>query len=83
MLHNALRVNFVKAEHQRPVGQLQPLEVPIWKWDQIAMDFVIGPPREPSEQDIIWVIVDRLTKSIHFLPIKITDSIDKLAKMYV
>jgi hypothetical protein len=47
------------------------------------MDFVIDLPRAPSEEDAIWVIVDRLTKSAHFLPIKITNSLDKLAEMYV
>jgi hypothetical protein len=73
----------VKAEHQRPAGQLQPLEIPMWKWDQIAMDFVVGLPKAPSGQDAIWVIVDRLTKSAHFLPIKITDSMEKLAELYV
>jgi hypothetical protein len=73
----------VKAEHQRPAGQLQPLEVPMWKWDQVAMDFVVGLPKAPSGQDAIWVIIDRLTKSAHFLPLKITDSMEKLASMYV
>jgi hypothetical protein len=47
------------------------------------MDFVVGLPRAPSGEDAMWVIVDRLTKSAHFLPIKITDSLDKLAEMYV
>jgi hypothetical protein len=57
---------FVKAEHQKLAGQLQPLKLPMWKWDQIAMDFVVGLPKAPSGQDAIWVIVDRLTKSVHF-----------------
>jgi hypothetical protein len=73
----------VKAEHQRPAGLLKPLTVPMWKWDQISMDFVVGLPKAPSRQDAIWVIVDRLTKSTHFLPIKITDSMEKLADLYV
>jgi hypothetical protein len=47
------------------------------------MDFVIGLPRAQSEQDALWIIVDRLTKSAHFLPIKIIDSLDKLAELYV
>jgi hypothetical protein len=68
-----------KAEHQRSVGKHQPLKVPMWKWNQIAMDFVVGLPKAPRRQDAIRVIVDRLTKSAHFLPIKITDSLDKLA----
>jgi hypothetical protein len=68
----------VKAEHQRPAGLLQPLSIPEWKWDQIAMDFVIGLPRATSGQDAIWVIVDRLTKSAHFVPYKTTDSMQKM-----
>nr|GEU50660.1 retrotransposon protein, putative, Ty3-gypsy subclass [Tanacetum cinerariifolium] len=58
----------VKAEHQRPSGLLQQPEIPVWKWESITMDFVIGLPRTPSGYDSIWVIVDRLTKSAHFLP---------------
>jgi hypothetical protein len=73
----------VKAEHQRPAGELQPLDVPMWKWDQIAMDFVVGLPKAPSGQDARWVIIDRLAKSAHFLPIKVSDKLDKLAKLYV
>jgi hypothetical protein len=68
----------VKAGYKRLARQLQPLEVPMCKWDQIAMDFVVGLPKAPSGQDAIWVIVDRLMKSAHFLPVKITDSLDKL-----
>lgn len=57
----------VKAEHQRSAGPLQPLSIPEWKWDQIAMDFVVGLPKAPSGQDSIWVVIDRLTKSAHFI----------------
>ncbi|XP_051141302.1 uncharacterized protein LOC127258494 [Andrographis paniculata] len=60
----------VKAEHQGPMGLLQPLEVPLWKWDSIAMDFVIGLPRAKSGTDAIWVIIDRLTKSAVFIPLR-------------
>ena len=62
----------VKIEHQRPSGMLQPLEIPQWKWESIAMDFVSGLPRTRAGFDAIWVIVDRLTKSAHFLPIRMT-----------
>ncbi|WP_306788277.1 integrase zinc binding domain-containing protein, partial [Proteus mirabilis] len=51
----------VKAEHQRPAGELQPIKIPEWKWEQITMDFVIGLPRTMTSYDAIWVIVDRLT----------------------
>ena len=50
-----------KIEHQRPLGKLQPLEIPEWKWDNISMDFVVGLPRTPKGLDSIWVIVDKLT----------------------
>ncbi|GJT40075.1 putative reverse transcriptase domain-containing protein [Tanacetum coccineum] len=72
-----------KAEHQKPSGLLQQPEIPEWKWEKITMDFVSGLPRTPSGYDSIWVIVDRLTKSAHFLPMKKTDSIEKLAQLYL
>ena len=64
----------VKAEHQKPAGTLQNLNVPEWKWDMITMDFVVGLPKTQKGYDSIWVIVDRLTKSAHFLPVKSTHS---------
>ncbi|KAI3759455.1 hypothetical protein L6452_07295 [Arctium lappa] len=73
----------VKAEHQRPFGELQPLEIPVWKWDEITMDFVTLLPQSPKGHDVVWVVVDRLTKSAHFLPIKETDPLEKLAKLYI
>jgi len=73
----------VKVEHQRPAGPLQPLQIPEWKWEMITMDFVLGFPKGRKGNDAIWVIVDRLTKSALFLPIKMTDSVDKLAKIYI
>ena len=60
----------VKAEHQHPAGMLQPLPIPEWKWDEIGMDFVIGLPKTKRHKHAIWVIVDRYTKSAHFLNIK-------------
>ncbi|RVW29531.1 Transposon Ty3-G Gag-Pol polyprotein [Vitis vinifera] len=73
----------VKAEHQRPAGSLQPLAIPEWKWEHITMDFVIGLPRTLGGNNAIWVIVDRLTKSAHFLPMKVNFSLDRLASLYV
>ncbi|GJS19704.1 putative reverse transcriptase domain-containing protein [Tanacetum coccineum] len=64
----------VKAEHHKPFGLLQQPEIPVWKWERITMDFVSGLPRTPSGYDTIWVIVDRLTKSAHFLPMKKMDN---------
>nr|GFA11643.1 hypothetical protein [Tanacetum cinerariifolium] len=73
----------VKAEHQKPSGLLQQPEILEWKWEKITMDFVSGLPRTPSGHESIWVIVDRLTKSAHFLPMKKIDSIEKLAQQYL
>jgi hypothetical protein len=73
----------VKAEHQRPAGLLQPLEIPTWKWDDISMDFIVGLPRTQKGNDSIWVIVDRLTKVAHFLPVKTNYSVSRLAELYV
>ncbi|GKA48544.1 putative reverse transcriptase domain-containing protein [Tanacetum coccineum] len=72
----------VKAENQKPSVLLQQPEIPVWKWERISMDFVSGLPRTPSGYDTIWVIVDRLTKSAHFLPMKKTNSIEKLMRLY-
>nr|GEZ43551.1 putative reverse transcriptase domain-containing protein [Tanacetum cinerariifolium] len=58
----------VKIEHQRASGLLQQLDIPVWKWDEISMDFVTGLPQTQRRHDAIWVVVDRLTKSAHFLP---------------
>ena len=73
----------VKTEHQKPAGKIQPLPIPVWKWDKITMDFVIGLLRTRRQHDAIWVIVDRLTKFAHFLPVSNDDPLDKLAQLYV
>ncbi|GJY33581.1 putative reverse transcriptase domain-containing protein [Tanacetum coccineum] len=73
----------IKAEHQRPSGLLQQLEIPEWKWERITMDFVTKLPRTSSGHDAIWVIVDRLTKSAHFLPIREDFKMDRLARLYI
>ncbi|GJT24868.1 putative reverse transcriptase domain-containing protein [Tanacetum coccineum] len=73
----------VKAEHQRPSGLLVQPEIPQWKWDNITMDFVTKLPKSSQGYDTIWVIVDRLTKSAIFMPMRETDPMDKLAKMYL
>ena len=57
----------VKIEHQKPGGLLQPLPIPEWKWENITMDFVTGLPKTRTQQDAVWVIVDCLTKTAHFL----------------
>ncbi|GJT94412.1 reverse transcriptase domain-containing protein [Tanacetum coccineum] len=73
----------VKAEHQRPSGLLQQPEIHEWKWDKITMDFITKLPRLKSGHDTIWVIVDRLTKSAHFLAIREDYSTERLAKIYI
>ncbi|KAA3471065.1 DNA/RNA polymerases superfamily protein [Gossypium australe] len=73
----------VKAKHQVPSGLLQPIMVPEWKWDHITMDFVTSLPLTPKKKDVIWVVVDRLMKSAHFIPVRIDYSLDKLADFYV
>nr|GEU53613.1 putative reverse transcriptase domain-containing protein [Tanacetum cinerariifolium] len=72
----------VKAEHQKPSIFFQQHEILKWKWEKITMDFITGLPRTPSGYDSIWVIVDPLTKSAHFLPMKKTDSMEKLTQLY-
>ena len=75
--------NRIKAEHQRPVGLLKPLDVLMWKWESISMDFIVGLPRTSKGHDSIWVIVDRLTKVAHFMAVRIDYRCDKLADLYV
>jgi hypothetical protein len=71
------------AEHQRPIGLLQPLKIPEWKWEEIGMDFIVGLPSTQAGYDSIWVIVARLTKVAHFIPIKTTHSGAMLAELYM
>jgi hypothetical protein len=73
----------VKAKHQRPAGLLHPLKIPEWKWEEIGMDFIVGLPCTSSGYDSIWVIVDRLTKVAHFIPVKTTYSGPKLVELYM
>ena len=72
-----------KIEHQKSSGLMEPLFVPEWKWDGISMDFVSGLPRTAKNCDSIWVIVDRLTKSAHFIPIRMDYPMERLAELYV
>ncbi|WVZ80978.1 LOW QUALITY PROTEIN: hypothetical protein U9M48_028409 [Paspalum notatum var. saurae] len=72
-----------KAEHHRPAGLLQPLKLPEWKWEEITMDFIVGLPRTQKGYNSIWVVVDRLTKVAHFIPVNTTYSGAKLADLYI
>ncbi|GJW18011.1 putative reverse transcriptase domain-containing protein [Tanacetum coccineum] len=73
----------VKAECQKPSGLLVQSEIPMWKWERITMDFIIKLPKTSNGHDTIWVIVDRLTKSAHFIPTRETDSMETLTRFYI
>nr|GEW86497.1 reverse transcriptase domain-containing protein [Tanacetum cinerariifolium] len=73
----------VKAKHQRPLGLLVQPEIPQWKWDNIIMSFNMKLPKSSQGYDTIWVIVDRLTESVIFVPMRETNPIEKLARMYL
>ncbi|GKG12282.1 putative reverse transcriptase domain-containing protein, partial [Tanacetum coccineum] len=80
---NCLTCSKIKAKHQKPSGlHLEP-KIPEWKWEKITMDVVIKLPKSSSEYDVIRVIVDRLTKSAHFLPIREDYKTKKLARIYI
>ncbi|GJS53771.1 putative reverse transcriptase domain-containing protein [Tanacetum coccineum] len=73
----------VKAEYHKPSGLLVQLEIPQWKWEKIAMDFITKLPKTSCVYDTIRVIFDRLTKSAHFLPMKETDMMKRLTRLYL
>jgi hypothetical protein len=72
----------VKADHLRPTGNLQPLSIPEWKWKNICMDFIVDFPRTSRGYNSIWVIVDRLTKSVHFIPVVTIYRVRQYAELY-
>lgn len=73
----------IKVEHQKPVGLLQKHRIPEWKCDEIRVDFIVGLPKSQQGNDAIWVITDLLTKVAHFIPVKMTYSTERLAKLYI
>src|SRR5579883_1549543 len=73
----------IKASHLKAAGQLQPLPIPSWKWEDISMDFIVGLPTTSQHHDLIWVIVDRLTKSAHFIPVHSTYRARRYAELYL
>ncbi|GKC04240.1 putative reverse transcriptase domain-containing protein [Tanacetum coccineum] len=73
----------VKIEYQKPYGLLVQPEIPQWKWENITMDFVTKLPKTATGQDTIWVIIDRLTKFAHFLPMREDDTLEKLTRQYL
>ncbi|KAA3480623.1 integrase [Gossypium australe] len=73
----------VKVEHQKPSGLLQPIMILEWRWERVTMDSISGLPVTLKKKDLIWVIVDRFTKSAHFIPVRIDFSLERLAELYV
>jgi transposase InsO family protein len=73
----------MKARHLKSIGVLKPLSIPMWKWDDISMDFIVGIPLTARKKDSIWVIVDRLTKTAHFIAVRTTYSVHQYAELYM
>ncbi len=73
----------VKVEHRHPAGLLQPLPIPEWKWEVVTIDFITALPRTNRQHDSIMVVVDKLTKAAHFLPVKSTHKAANIAEIYM
>ena len=73
----------VKAKHQKPARPLQPFEVAEWKWEHVTMDFVTHLPRTQWRHDTVWVIVNWLTKSAHFLAVRMTFTLEEFCWLYI
>jgi hypothetical protein len=73
----------VNADYMKPRGLLQLLSIPEWKWDDISMDFIVGLPLTAYKFDSIWVIVDQLSKSAHFLPVNTNYKVQKYVEIYI
>ena len=81
IVRRCLTCQQVKDEHQRPVGLLHPLGVLKWKWEHITMNFLTHLPRTSWKHDAEWVIVDRLTKSAHFLAVRMTFTLEEFCRI--
>jgi hypothetical protein len=73
----------MKASHLKSLGVLQPLSIPLWKWDDISVDFIVGLPLTARRKDSIWFIVDRLTKTAHFIAVHTTYSVQQYSEIYM
>jgi hypothetical protein len=73
----------IKADHLRPARNLQPLSIPEWKWENIYMDFIVGLRHTSWGYNSIWVIIDRLTKSAHFIPVATKYRVRQYAEIYI
>eukprot|EP00253_Pinus_taeda_P020616 PITA_20616 len=82
-LSRCLECQQIKAEHQHPAGLLQPLLIPEWKWEIISMDFITGLPKTKKGNDSIMVIVDKLSKAAHFIPVQSTYKAPQIAHVFM
>eukprot|EP00253_Pinus_taeda_P031475 PITA_31475 len=82
-LARCLECQQVKAKHQHPAGLLQPIPIPEWKWETITMDFITGLPKPKSSNDSIMVVVDKLSKSAHFIPVQSTYHAAQIANIFM
>jgi len=73
----------VKVEHQHPAGLLQPLPIPEWKWELINIDFITGLPRSKRQNVYVMVVIDKLSKSAHFIPVKSTYTTVNIAGIFM
>ena len=73
----------VNTEHQPPTSLLQPLPIPIWKWEIISLDFITGLPRNQNQNDSLMVVVDKISKAAHFIPVKTTHKATNIAKIFM
>jgi hypothetical protein len=73
----------VKADYMKPGGLLQTLSITDWKWDDISMDFIVDLPMTARKFNLIWVIMDQLTKYAHFIPVHIKYRVEKYAEIYI
>ena len=82
-LSKCLECHQIKVEHGHPVGLLQPLPVPKWKWEIVSLDFITGLPRTQKQHDSIMVVVDKLSKSTHFIPVKSTHKAADIVEIFL
>jgi hypothetical protein len=82
-LSKCLDCQQVKVEHQHLTGLLQPLPIPEWKWEIISMDFITGFPKTQRQNDSIMVVIDKLSKSAHFIPVKSTYKVINIAEIFM
>jgi hypothetical protein len=72
-----------KDKHRHPTGFLQPFPIPEWKWEVVSVDFITKLPRTVKQHDSIMVVVDKLTKATHFIPVKTTHKATNIADIYM